>query len=92
MSSLDANTGETVFGKKRLPKINNIIASPVAAAERIYFTGRNGTTVVLAHGDDFRVLATNDLGEAVDASPAIVDDELFMRGHRHLFCISESNE
>jgi outer membrane protein assembly factor BamB len=54
---------------------------------RIYVTARDGTTVVLKHGDAVEVLATNTVGEAVDASPAIVGDVMYIRGAEHLFCI-----
>ena len=34
------------------------------------------------------VLARNSLDDGFDASPALVDDEMFMRGYRYLYCIS----
>ncbi len=89
VSSLDAPTGEVLIGQKRLPGISAVYASPVAAADRIYFTGRDGTTVVLKHGSTFEVLATNSLGEGIDASPAMVGDELFLRSDKHLYCIAD---
>lgn len=89
MSSVDVKTGKDVIGQSRLPGISKVYASPVAAADRIYFTGRDGTTVVLKHGTSLDVLATNTLGEAVDASPAIVGSEMFIRGEIHLFCIAQ---
>jgi len=44
--------------------------------------------VVLKDGEKFEVVATNTVGEGVDATPAPVDGELFIRGERHLFCIA----
>jgi len=61
----------------------------VGAAGRVYITGRDGTTLVIRHADELEVLATNRLGEPVDASPAIVGDCLYLRGERHVYCISE---
>ncbi|MCP4463440.1 MAG: hypothetical protein GY819_11645, partial [Planctomycetaceae bacterium] len=49
-------------------------------------TGRNGTTLVLKHGDELDVVATNALGEPVDATPAIVGNEIFIRGEKNLYC------
>lgn len=77
-----------IIGQKRLPSIRSVYASPVAAADRIYFTGRDGTTVVIKHGATLEVLATNKLDEGIDASPAIVDNEMFFRGETHLFCLA----
>ncbi|WP_164100842.1 PQQ-binding-like beta-propeller repeat protein [Candidatus Laterigemmans baculatus] len=89
VTSIDAETGEVVIPQQRLPGIRMLYASPVAAAERIYFTGRDGTTVVIKHGDALEVLATNSIGEPVDASPALVGDELLLRSSSHLYCIAQ---
>lgn len=89
LSCLDAQTGLPVFDRTRLPGLGSVYASPVAAAGRIYFTGRDGTTVVLKHGPKLEVLATNSLGEPIDASPALVGKQLLLRSDRHLYCIEE---
>ena len=54
----------------------------------MYLTGRSGTTVVIEDANELKVVATNSVGETVDATPAPVDDELFIRGEKHLFCIA----
>jgi outer membrane protein assembly factor BamB len=89
VSCLNARTGEPVFEQQRVPGLGDSYASPVGAAGRIYFTGRDGTTVVIRHADELEVLANNALGESVDASPAIAGNQIFIRGHEHLYCISE---
>jgi outer membrane protein assembly factor BamB len=88
LTCVKASTGEELYGGKRLPGMDSIYASPVAAAGRIYIAGRNGTTIVLKHGPKFEVLATNELEEGFDATPAIVGKEIFLRGTEHLYCIS----
>ena len=90
LSCLDAKTGKAVFVRQRLAGISGIYASPVAADGRIYLTGRDGTTLVIDGGAEFKVLATNKLDEAIDASTAVVGDQLFIRGSRSLYCISGS--
>ena len=52
-------------------------------------TSRDGTTLVIRHGSRFEVLATNTLDDGFDASPALVDNELYLRGNRYLYCIAE---
>ena len=89
MSAFDARTGALHYGPERLPGIRNIYASPVAAGDRVYVTSRDGTTVVLAAGRRFEVLAANMLDDDFDASPAVVGQELFLRGYRYLYCIAE---
>ncbi|HZZ29972.1 MAG TPA: PQQ-binding-like beta-propeller repeat protein [Pirellulales bacterium] len=89
VSCFDAATGNRLFGPERLDGMDDAYASPVGADGRVYLIGRNGTTVVIRNADKLEVLATNPLGEGVDASPALVGNELFVRGKEHLFCISE---
>ena len=92
ISCVDAKTGNVHFGPRRLSGIRTLYASPVGADGRVYITGRNGTTLVLRHGKEFKLLATNRLDEDIDASPVIVGRELFLRGKKHLYCISARKE
>lgn len=92
LSVLNANNGEQVGQPFRLPSIRNIYASPVAAQGRIYITGRDGTTLVYQHGSKPQLLATNSVGEPVDASPVMVGKKMLIRGSGHLFCVQEEAE
>ncbi|HMO15760.1 MAG TPA: PQQ-binding-like beta-propeller repeat protein [Pirellulaceae bacterium] len=91
LTSIDAKTGTTIIPQTRLPGIQTLYASLVAANGHVYVTGRDGTTLVIKHGDKFDVVSTNALGEPVDATPAIVDNQIFIRSHQHLYCF-ENNE
>lgn len=81
----DAETGARVW-QKRLG--GNFTASPVAGGGKIYFIDEEGTTTVLKPGREFEVLAKNELGEPVYASPAIARGDLFIRTHGNLYCIA----
>ncbi|MBL6704985.1 MAG: PQQ-like beta-propeller repeat protein [Planctomycetaceae bacterium] len=87
LTCVDSKTGETVFGPERIGQLSNIYASPVGASGRVYITGRNGTTLVLERSADFTVLASNQLDDRFDASPALADGQLFLRGAKHLYCV-----
>jgi len=89
LTVLDARTGKPVFEKERLPQLKNFYSSPVTAAGRVYFTDRDGTTVILKAGDTPDVLAVNKLMEPIDASPVLVGKQLILRGARWLYCIEE---
>ena len=89
LSSVDAKTGSYIISQERLPDISSIYASPVAADGRIYIPSREGTTLVIKHGKELEVIATNKLDETIDASPAIVGKDLIIRTEGHLYCISE---
>ena len=87
LTCLDAKTGEVAFGPKRVGELSNIYASPVGAGGRVYLTGRNGNTLVLERGPEYKVTALNKLDERFDASPALAGNQLFLRGAKHLYCI-----
>lgn len=91
LTSINAKTGETVIDETRLNGIRTLYSSMVAANDHIYVTGRNGTTLVLKHGDQLDIVHANELGEEVDATPAIVDNQIFIRSHKHLFCFENAN-
>ena len=48
-----------------------LASSPILASGRIFITGDEGETFVLATGGKLEVLARNPLGEKVQASPAV---------------------
>jgi outer membrane protein assembly factor BamB len=89
LSSVNASTGDPIIDQKRVTGVRNIYSSPVAAAGRIYLTGRDGKTVVIKDGPELEVIATNELDDRIDASAAIAGDELFLRGKKYLYCISK---
>ena len=88
LSCFDARTGKPYYVRQRLTGIKGVYASPVAAQGRVYIAGRNGVITVIKHGPRFEVLAQNKLNDRFDASPAIVGQELYLRGHDYLYCIA----
>ncbi len=91
LSCVDAMTGKPHYMASRIPGLDSIYASPVAAGGFVFLTGRNGTTVVIKDADKLEIVANNSVDETVDATPAPVDNELFIRGEKHLFCIATEN-
>ena len=89
LSVFDPLTGQPHYQRQRLQGVPNVFASPVGAAGRVYITGRDGTTLVIKQGDEYEVLASNTLDDGFDASPAIVGDEIYLRGYRYLYAIAE---
>ena len=89
LSAFDPATGEPHYALQRLQGVPNVFASPVGAAGRVYITGRDGATLVIPQGARYEVLAVNRLDDSFDASPALVDDELYLRGYRYLYKIAD---
>ena len=88
LSCLDAKTGEPLIDGVRIPELRQLYASPLGAADRIYFVGRDGTTVVIKNQPKLEVLAVNRLDDPIDASPAAAGGELFLRSRSRLYCIA----
>lgn len=91
LTRLDAKSGEKHFSG-RLEGLENVYASPVAASGRVYVLDRAGATAVLDAGKDLKVLAVNKLDDSFDASPALAADDLYLRGRKHLYRISEAGD
>ena len=89
LSIFDAKTGQRHVESERLSGLSGVYASPLGAAGRVYLTGRDGAFLVLKSGPKLEVLATSKLDDQFDASPAAAGKELFLRGHRSLYCIAE---
>lgn len=89
LSAREAATGRRIYGPVRLPGVREIFASPVVASGRLYVTSREGLTLVIGTGPDFEVLARNRLDDGFDASAAVAGDEIYLRGQRYLYRISE---
>jgi outer membrane protein assembly factor BamB len=87
LTRIDARTGKPSY-TERLEKLANVYSSPVAAAGRVYVTARDGVTAVLDAGPELKVLATNRVADDVDASPALVDGEMYLRSIKYLYRIS----
>ena len=88
LTVFELSSGERIF-QQRLGTASGFTSSPVAAGGRLYITNEDGHTFVLQQGKEYKLLAENDLGESVMASPAIADGVLYIRGGQHLFAIGQ---
>jgi outer membrane protein assembly factor BamB len=85
----DMNNGELVF-RERTGASHT--ASLVASDGRIYVPAEKGEVLVLEAGRTYRVLARNDMGESLMASPAIAGGTLYVRTRGHLYAIGRRRE
>ena len=51
--------------------------------------GTNGVTSVVKAGEEFEVLTENTLEDEFFASPVVLGNDLYIRGVKALYCISE---
>jgi outer membrane protein assembly factor BamB len=87
VTAIDAASGKRIW-QQRVEGIFS--ASPVAGDGKIYFVSETGETIVLKAGRQPEVLARNDLGERLIASPAISNGQLFIRSDGQLFAIGKT--
>jgi outer membrane protein assembly factor BamB len=82
----DTKTGERHW-QNRLG--NHFSASLLAVNGLAYLLADDGTMKIVRPGKELEVVAENKLGEFCYASPAVAGDQLFIRGEKHLYCISK---
>ena len=89
LSRLDPDTGIPRGEPLRLEGIRDFIfSSPVGAANRIYVTARDGTTIVLKHDRANTVVHVNHLDDVFSATAAVLGGEFYLRGERFLYCLA----
>ena len=81
---LESATGKVVW-KEKLG--GRLWGSMLMAGGRLYVSSLEGQTFVLEASPVFKQVARNDLNETLYAAPAASNGALFLRTHRHLWCI-----
>ena len=89
ISCYEATTGRILYQAERIDAPGDYYSSAVGANGRIYIASQKGTVVVLDGGDALKILARNNLGEQIFATPAVLDGRIYLRGEKHLFVFGE---
>jgi outer membrane protein assembly factor BamB len=84
---IDPATGKQLWSER--PAKGQIWGSIVYVAGYLFVTNQKGTTIVFRPDPEkLVVVARNELSEASNSTPAISDGEMFLRTHKHLYCIA----
>lgn len=83
---LDAATGKVIFSDRISDAFS---ASPIVAGGLLYFPAESGTTYVLRAGATLDIVAQNELGAPILASPAAIDGCIILRTAEELVCIGQ---
>jgi len=86
---LDARTGKVFYQEERLGALGDYYSSPVAANGKICVASQPGVVVVYRAGETLEVLARNNLEEQILATPAIVENKLYVRTAKHVYAFTE---
>lgn len=82
---LDAKDGKELWLQRVTGKC---WASPVLADGKAYVTTETGKVSVIKLGNEPELLAENDMGQAILATPAIANGAIYLRSDKTLFCIA----
>lgn len=85
-AAYDAKTGARVY-QERLP--STFSASPVASDGKLYVSSEDGDVYVVRAGQKFELLATNPMGEALMATPAVTEGALIIRSQGHVYAVAD---
>ncbi len=83
---LEAKTGKTRWSERFPRGRGKYYASPVLADGKLYAVREDGVVMVAQIDGGWKLLAENELGERVIATPVLVKGQLLIRGENHLFC------
>jgi len=90
LTRFDAKTGAQDY-KARIENGGDFTSSPWGYNGKIFCMSEEGKTYVIASGQKFEMLHSNDLDEMALASPALVGDRLVLRTENHLYSIRNKN-
>ncbi len=84
---VNAETGQTAY-RKRIPGARAFWSSPWANGDKLFCVDTSGTTYVLAAGEEFRLLGSNQIDEQTWATPAVAGGAIYFRTASRLYCIA----
>lgn len=86
ITSLDPATGRLLKEGRTRDALGEYYASPVAADNKLFLTSAEGKITVLKAAPEWQILAVNDLGEEIHATPALSGGRIFVRTRTTLYC------
>lgn len=88
LSCFRSDDGKLLY-RERVGAAGTYFASPVAAGKLIYVAARSGVITVIEAGDTMKVVSRSDLDETIAATPAIVENKLYIRTDQSLYAFGE---
>jgi len=89
ITSLDPATGQLFKQGRTRDALGEYLASPVAADNKLYLASAEGKVTVLKAAAEWEVLAVNDLGDEIHATPALSEGRIYVRTHSTMYCFGQ---
>jgi outer membrane protein assembly factor BamB len=91
LTRFDAKTGKQTYKTRIDPAATAFTTSPWAYNGKLFCLSEEGQTIVIAAGEEFKLLHINELDEMAQATPAIVGQRLLLRTETKLYSIRRKN-
>jgi preprotein translocase subunit YajC len=88
LTCLEAATGKEFF-RERIGAAGQYVASPIAAGDKIITASVKGVVTVIQVDDELKILAKNDFGEKIFATPAVAENIIYLRTTGHLYALGK---
>lgn len=85
ISCAEIATGKILWSERHR---GGFSGSPVLAGDHLYCINSRGQVVVIEASETYNHIATNDLGERSQATPAIANGKMFLRTESTLSCLA----
>jgi outer membrane protein assembly factor BamB len=90
ITSLDPATGRILKQGRSADALGEYYASPVAADGKVFLASTEGKVTVLKAGAEWEVLAVNQIGDEIAATPALSNGRVYVRTRGAMYCFSVS--
>jgi len=90
ISCMNAQTGEVLYREERLGALGDYYASPIAAGKHVVVASQSGVVSVIEAGSpELNVVFQVDLDETIMATPAVVENQMYLRTNNTLYCFEQ---
>jgi outer membrane protein assembly factor BamB len=86
ITALDPATGQAIKEGRSKDAPGDYTASPIAADGKVFLASVNGKVTVLKAGRDWELLGVNDVGDEIQATPALAGGRIYVRTRGTLYC------
>ncbi len=86
ITSLDPLTGSILKQGRSPNALGEYYASPVAADGKVFLANTEGKITVLKAGAEWEVLAVNEMGDEISATPALNNGRVYVRTRGAIYC------
>jgi hypothetical protein len=89
LTTLNPSDGSVVKQARIEGAIDAYFASPVAADGKIITASKDGKVAFIRAGREWELISVNDFEEEIWATPALADNQIFIRTQRALYCFTK---